>query len=62
MSNKLDDMIELYDKFIKYNKELRHKLFLRGLNEEDRKTYEEIRRRRIEHLESIDTTEEDKED
>lgn len=65
MSNELDDMIELYDKFIKDNRELRNKLFLMGLNEDDRKTYEDIRRRRIEYLENIeniDTTEEDKED
>ena len=64
MSNELDDMIELYDKFIKDNRELRNKLFLMGLNEDDRKTYEDIRRRieYLENIENIDTTEEDKED
>ena len=48
--DKLGRMQELFDEVIKDNRELRHKLFLRGLNENDRRTYEDIRRRRIEYL------------
>ena len=48
--DKLGRMQELFNEVIKDNRELRHKLFLRGLNENDRRTYEDIRRRRIEYL------------
>lgn len=48
--DKLGRMQELFNEVIKDNRELRHKLFLRGLNEDDRRTYEDIRRRRIEYL------------
>lgn len=48
--DKLGRMQQLFDEVIKDNRELRHRLFLRGLNENDRRAYEESRRRRIERL------------
>lgn len=48
--DKLGRMQQLFDEVIKDNRELRHRLFLRGLNENDRRTYENTRRGRIKCL------------
>lgn len=63
--NNLERAERIFNECLKDNKELQHQLLMRGLSEEDRKTFEELKLKRIEFLESKrnkDNSEEDKED
>lgn len=48
--NKLGRMQELFDEVLLNNKELRRKITLRGLSENDKRTYENIRWDRIGYI------------